>query len=320
MNRALGTVWKETLVVWFNALFLHMSLWDWGKPWDILGHPVSCPLFEPRTSRLRSRSANHSADTFGDSCLAGPLSPRHGAPLGCGWRKQPPDAKGSWEYSILKKQSCTAERGWSSNLGNGQGAKLAVKENNFFKMLRRTLDFRAHLKTVMNLRASVNGVGVLASWAIISFSRTWVWCTFQHGAIRVSGPRCQVVPELSCLLWGYVPALAQFLAGDRWGRTALLGDSGCHPHSSWVPSGLRCVNCRHVPEARVSVLCYASGFVHLRPALGPTQPPVQWVPGVLSLGLKHGRGVTLTTQSYLVPMSRMSRSYTSFPSKRHHGV
>jgi predicted aspartyl protease len=38
-------------------------------------------------------------------------------------------------------------------------------------------------------------------------------------------------------------------------------------------------------------------FLYLvsRPALGPTQPPVQWVPGVLSPGLKRGRGVTLTT-------------------------
>jgi hypothetical protein len=50
-----------------------------------------------------------------------------------------------------------------------------------------------------------------------------------------------------------------------------------------------------------------------RPALGPTQPPVQWVPGVLSPGLKRGRGVTLTTQPYLVPRSRMSRSYTPLP-------
>jgi hypothetical protein len=32
-----------------------------------------------------------------------------------------------------------------------------------------------------------------------------------------------------------------------------------------------------------------------RPALGPTQPPVQWVPGVVSPGLKRGRGVMLTT-------------------------
>jgi hypothetical protein len=32
-----------------------------------------------------------------------------------------------------------------------------------------------------------------------------------------------------------------------------------------------------------------------RPALGSTQRPVQWVPGVLTPGVKHGRGVTLTT-------------------------
>jgi len=32
-----------------------------------------------------------------------------------------------------------------------------------------------------------------------------------------------------------------------------------------------------------------------RPALRPTQPLVQWVPGVLSPGVKRGRGVTLAT-------------------------
>jgi hypothetical protein len=57
-----------------------------------------------------------------------------------------------------------------------------------------------------------------------------------------------------------------------------------------------------------------------RPALGPTQPPVQWVPGVLSPGVKRGRGVTLTTHPHLVPRSRMSRSYTSSPPKRLHGM
>jgi len=47
-----------------------------------------------------------------------------------------------------------------------------------------------------------------------------------------------------------------------------------------------------------------------RPALGPTQPPVQWVPRVLSPGLKRGRGVTLITHPHQMPRSIMSRSYT----------
>jgi hypothetical protein len=47
---------------------------------------------------------------------------------------------------------------------------------------------------------------------------------------------------------------------------------------------------------------------------------VQWVPGVLSPGLKCGRGVTLTANPHLVRRSRMSRSYTSSPPKRLHGV
>jgi hypothetical protein len=39
-----------------------------------------------------------------------------------------------------------------------------------------------------------------------------------------------------------------------------------------------------------------------------------------SPGVKRGRGVTLTTHPYLVPRSLMSRSYTSSPPKRLHGV
>jgi hypothetical protein len=42
-----------------------------------------------------------------------------------------------------------------------------------------------------------------------------------------------------------------------------------------------------------------------RPALGPTQPPGQGVPGALSPGVKRGRGVIL------VPRLRKSRSCTS---------
>jgi hypothetical protein len=45
-----------------------------------------------------------------------------------------------------------------------------------------------------------------------------------------------------------------------------------------------------------------------RPALGSTRPPVQWVPVVLSPGLKRGQGVTLITHPHLVPRSRMSNS------------
>jgi hypothetical protein len=46
--------------------------------------------------------------------------------------------------------------------------------------------------------------------------------------------------------------------------------------------------------------------------LRPTQSPVQWVPGILSPGVKRGRAVTLTTHPHLVTRSRMSRSYTSY--------
>jgi hypothetical protein len=60
---------------------------------------------------------------------------------------------------------------------------------------------------------------------------------------------------------------------------------------------------------------YAASFSlasESRPALRPTQPAIQWVPEVLSPGVKRGRGVTLTTQPNLVPRVRMRRNYTSF--------
>jgi hypothetical protein len=68
------------------------------------------------------------------------------------------------------------------------------------------------------------------------------------------------------------------------------------------------VNAGFVPRRRQRIFPLASAS---RPALGPTQPPVQWVPGVLSPGIKCGRGVMLTTHPHLVPRLRMSRSYTS---------
>jgi len=46
--------------------------------------------------------------------------------------------------------------------------------------------------------------------------------------------------------------------------------------------------------------------------LVPTQPPVQWVPG-LSPGVKSGRGVTLTPHPLLMPWSRKSRAILLLP-------
>jgi hypothetical protein len=56
-----------------------------------------------------------------------------------------------------------------------------------------------------------------------------------------------------------------------------------------------------------------------RMALGPTQPPIQWVPGDLSLGVKWPR----READHLLPSSaevKNARSYTSTPSIRLHGV
>jgi hypothetical protein len=54
-------------------------------------------------------------------------------------------------------------------------------------------------------------------------------------------------------------------------------------------------------------------IIELVSKVGPTQPPVQWVPRNLSPAAKRGRGVTLTSHPRLVPRSWMSRSYTSSP-------
>jgi hypothetical protein len=56
-----------------------------------------------------------------------------------------------------------------------------------------------------------------------------------------------------------------------------------------------------------------------RTALGPTQPPINWVPGALSWGWS-GRGVKLTIHLHLVPRSKNEWSYTSTPPIRLHGV
>jgi hypothetical protein len=35
-----------------------------------------------------------------------------------------------------------------------------------------------------------------------------------------------------------------------------------------------------------------------RPAMGPTEPPTQWVLGASSPGMKHGWGMMLTTHTH----------------------
>jgi len=49
-----------------------------------------------------------------------------------------------------------------------------------------------------------------------------------------------------------------------------------------------------------------------RPALWPTQPPNQWVSGVLFLGIS-GRRVKLTTHIHIVPRLRTRGTITLFP-------
>jgi hypothetical protein len=56
-----------------------------------------------------------------------------------------------------------------------------------------------------------------------------------------------------------------------------------------------------------------------RPSLVPTQPPIQWVSGALSLGVKRW-SVKLITYLQLVPKSKNEWSYTFTPPIRLHGV
>jgi hypothetical protein len=60
----------------------------------------------------------------------------------------------------------------------------------------------------------------------------------------------------------------------------------------YVPDFLRNGRSRFDPRQGQTIFPLASVS---RPAVGPTQPLVQWVPGVPSPGVKRGRGVTLTT-------------------------
>jgi hypothetical protein len=53
-----------------------------------------------------------------------------------------------------------------------------------------------------------------------------------------------------------------------------------------------------------------------RLALGPTQPPIQWIPGALSRGV-NGRGMKPTTHLHLLPKLRMVELYLHSPIRLH---
>jgi hypothetical protein len=110
---------------------------------------------------------------------------------------------------------------------------------------------------------------------------------------------CSIHLIIPCIIFTHVRKI-KVLFLIPWGSgvaQSLVSDNGLDDRGSTPGRG-----------KRISPLASVS-----RPALGPTQPPVQRVPGVLSPGLKRGRGVTLTTHLHLVPRSRMSRSYTPPP-------
>jgi hypothetical protein len=77
-------------------------------------------------------------------------------------------------------------------------------------------------------------------------------------------------------------------------------------YSAWLRTGRPVFDPRQ--KQRMFPLTSAS-----RPALEPTQSPIQWVPRVFSQRVKRGRGVMLTTHPLLLPSLRKSRSYTSSP-------
>jgi len=76
-------------------------------------------MYENREHRIMVRHERQEITEGGLEsvrCLIrGPLSPRHGASSGCGWRRRPP----IWTVAanILNKQSRTADKGWSFGFG-----------------------------------------------------------------------------------------------------------------------------------------------------------------------------------------------------------
>jgi hypothetical protein len=65
MNNELERIWKEAVVVQIEVLSRHLP-GRTEKNHEKLqsGYPFSVPAFDPGTSRIRSKGANHSTTTF----------------------------------------------------------------------------------------------------------------------------------------------------------------------------------------------------------------------------------------------------------------
>jgi hypothetical protein len=80
-----------------------------------------------------------------------------------------------------------------------------------------------------------------------------------------------------------------------------------HSNTDWLRAGR--LRDRGSSPGRVKNFHFS---ISSRPALGSTQPPIQWVPGALSRGYS-GRGVKLTAHLQLVPRSRICGSIYPLP-------
>jgi hypothetical protein len=138
--------------------------------------------------------------------------------------------------------------------------------------------------------------------------------------------RAKLEPEVSSRLFsrgGPVPSYSHEPSGIRQICKLVIDYFGRY-FFKWSRGSSVSVVSDYGLDDRGSIPDRGRGFFSLafasRPALGPTQPPVQWVPRVLSPGVKRGRVLMLTTHNHLVPRPRMSTSYASSPLKRLHGV